>query len=182
MAQPTSKPVPGPLDNSVLNMWRCVIAVAQADGAVDDEELYYFDTLLAHLSEQEEIDASWKQVLGEDLVQAQKIDKLLPKVTSQEDLHALFYFAGLMAQCDGELKPDEEDILRKIAAAAGDLEPAAVEKYLSEARRALKDHSFTDALHGSDIGTLSEFKAVLVAWYKKLGHKVGPPEEWLSPP
>jgi uncharacterized membrane protein YebE (DUF533 family) len=133
-----------PLSESAFYMWRCIIAVAHADGAVQDPELEYLNKTFAGMERDSALTQDQRQMLGEDLVTPQKIADLLKHVTDHGDRHQLIYFAALMAQSNGELDPGEEDIIRKIS--AGELKDVEVDQLVRDVRKALDDLHMKEAL------------------------------------
>jgi uncharacterized tellurite resistance protein B-like protein len=133
-----------PLSDSAFHMWRCIVAVAHADGIVQDAELEHLKKIFAGMEHDGLLNADQREVLGQDLVSPQSISTLLKRVTGQADRVQLAYAAALMAQASGDLDPGEEQIIRKIS--AGTLAEAEVNQLLSDVRRALEDKATQEAL------------------------------------
>ncbi len=105
-AQPAlSRP---PISDSTFQMLRCVITVAHADHVVKESERAFLRTLVAHVERGLLLTPQHMARLEEDLRVPQDIDGLLPGVTDRSDREQLVLFAGLLAQADGEMHPDEE--------------------------------------------------------------------------
>lgn len=133
-----------PLTESAFYMWRCIIAVAHADGIVQDPELEYLNKVFAGFERDSALSTDQRATLGEDLVEPQNISDLLKHVTDHGDRHQLIYFAALMAKENGDLDPGEEDIIRKIS--AGEMNEAEVNQLVKDVRKALDDQHMKDAL------------------------------------
>lgn len=115
MDQQTAAPK-APISDSTFQMLRCVITVAHADHVVKESERAFLRTLVAHVERGLVLAPPHLARLEEDLRVPQDIDTLLPLVTDRSDREQLVLFAGLLAQADGEMHPNEEAILRKIKA------------------------------------------------------------------
>jgi uncharacterized membrane protein YebE (DUF533 family) len=163
MTGSATETTPAPLDDSAFHMWRCVIAVAHADSEVGDAELSYLTRVFADHG----LSADQRTALGEDLLPpGPDIALLLPKVTQTAHREQLFYFGGLMAQQDGEIDPREEAILRKIG--AGHLTPQQMSAWLDEAKQAIENRKFREALKASEVKKGSGFKAVVDAFLVRI--------------
>lgn len=103
-----------PLSTGMFYMWRCLIAVAHADGRMGMEELdrleKIFDNLLAYFNLTEE----QRYTFADDLHQPRDIDALFSRINEPEARDMLFGFAEEMAWADGVLDPGEEDVLRRL--------------------------------------------------------------------
>lgn len=100
------------VSTSKFYMFRCLAAIAHADGIVCDEERAYLMALITHNPFSDE----QKATLLNDLDQAQKIENLLPYINDPVYRGQIAYFARIMAFKDGNLDPSEEDILNKLEA------------------------------------------------------------------
>jgi uncharacterized membrane protein YebE (DUF533 family) len=125
-------------------MWRCIVALAHADGAVQDEELDYLNKTFAGFERDSALTSDQRETLGEDLVTPQNVKDLLKHVTDHGDRHQLIYFAALMAQSNGELDPGEEEILRTLS--AGELNQAETDQLMKDIRKALDDKHMQESL------------------------------------
>lgn len=149
------------LSGSAFHMWRCIVAVAQADGQVSDAELSCLSRIFADLQKADAVSKDQMAVFGEDLVPpGPDIARLLPQVTDPGDRRLVFYFGGLMAQADGEMDPREDAILKKIGA-AGKLSEKQIADYLAEAQEYCAEQSFLASLRASEIREKSGFRAVV---------------------
>ena len=104
------------ISDSTFQMLRCVITVAHADHVVKEAERSFLRTLVAHVERSFILTRAQLKQLEEDLRVPQNIERLLGFVTERGDREQLVLFAGLLAQADGEMHPNEEAILRKIQA------------------------------------------------------------------
>jgi uncharacterized tellurite resistance protein B-like protein len=102
------------IDPSLFNMWRCVIAIAHADGVIQPEERDYLEKVFANLNRTYALTADEQAVLSGDLDHAQDIGALLPQVTRPENRALLAHFSRIVAWADGELDLAEEQQLEKL--------------------------------------------------------------------
>jgi uncharacterized membrane protein YebE (DUF533 family) len=114
MAKGTPQPDKRELSESLIYMWRCVIALAHADGTVQDEEKTYLDNIVANLDRVYGLTPAQKKVFADDMKTPRKISDLLPHVKNPEDRASLIYFGDLLVWKDGELSASEEEILKKL--------------------------------------------------------------------
>lgn len=95
---------------SKLYMLRCLIAMAHADGILCDEEHAYISALMNRMPLSEE----QRKTLEEDLDNAKSVSELLPHISEPSFKGQLVYFARLMSYKDGNLHPNEEELLQKL--------------------------------------------------------------------
>jgi uncharacterized tellurite resistance protein B-like protein len=114
-AQPCKKPV----SESLYYMWRCIIVMAHADGVVHEKEQEFFDKVFANMARAYALTPAQQETFASDLKTAQNIDALLPHVTDPEFRSLLLYFSQVVAWIDGNLSPDESNLLRKLHDAFG---------------------------------------------------------------
>jgi tellurite resistance protein len=114
-AQPAKKPV----SDSLFHMWRCIIVMAHADGVVHEKEKEFFDKVFENMKRAYALTPAQLAIFDNDLKNAQDIDTLLPQVTDPEYRSLLLYFSQVVAWIDGNLSPDESNLLRKLHAAFG---------------------------------------------------------------
>ena len=98
------------VSTSKFYMFRCLIALAHADGVFCNEERAYMTAFINHLpftNEQEEI-------LHNDFDKPEDVGSLLKYVNDKTYRTQILYFARLMAYKDGILSPDEDLLLKKI--------------------------------------------------------------------
>ena len=105
-----------PISNSTFYMWRCVIAVAHADGVVHDAERAYIKKIIANMDRVYGLTPEQKATFASDLdsSQSQSIPELLSHINEPACRGQLIYFGGLMARAGGVPDPREEDILKKL--------------------------------------------------------------------
>ncbi len=92
---------------SKFYMLRCVIAMAHADGKVDDAEREHFDRYIKNLP----FSADQLSTIHSDLETQQDVADLLKYINDPRYLSQVTYFARLMAYADGVLHPNEEKLL-----------------------------------------------------------------------
>ena len=130
---------PGAIDNSLFNMWRCVIALAHADGKVQDEERAYLTKIIDNLGRVYGLTPEQQRIFADDLAKPRKISDLLPLVTNPEHHGQLIYFGENLVWADGELSVREEAIVKKLH--DDQMKSLDVEKLRAEVRRELVAHA-----------------------------------------
>ena len=98
------------IGDSQFNMIRCVLAVAHADGIIQEVERSYIDKITSRLDLTDE----QHKTLSNDFEEQQDILELFDKIEDPQYKSQVIYFGRLMAWRDGELDPGEEDILIKL--------------------------------------------------------------------
>ncbi|MBI1216122.1 MAG: hypothetical protein GC185_09930 [Alphaproteobacteria bacterium] len=105
-----------PVSNSTFYMWRCIIAIAHADGTVQPEEYKYIERIIANMDRVYGLSDEQKQTFEEDFKTPQNISDLLPQINDPQVRAQLIYFGGLLAHADGVVTPEEDAILKKLHA------------------------------------------------------------------
>ncbi|MBI1259931.1 MAG: hypothetical protein GC204_20885 [Chloroflexi bacterium] len=101
-------------NSSKFYMWRCVVAMAHADGLVQQEESDYLTTLFKNMRERAGLPEDHYETLLDDLKHPQDMMELLPYINDPQYRSQVIYFARLLAHKDGKLDPSEEDLLNKL--------------------------------------------------------------------
>lgn len=102
------------LSHSMFTMWRCVVAIAHADGKLVKEELDHFEKLFENLLHYFDLTQHQRNVFAEDLYAARNIDELFSEINEPEARDTLAGFAADLAWIDGDLDPAEEKILKRL--------------------------------------------------------------------
>lgn len=102
------------LSTGMFYMWRCVIALAHADGKLAPAELAYLDKMLGNLLQYYDLTAEQKDAFAADLQNPQDIDMLFSRINEPEARDMLIGFAEELAWIDGELSADEEAVLKRL--------------------------------------------------------------------
>lgn len=97
-------------------MWRCIVAMAHADGKMGKEEMDYFDKLFDNLLRFFDMPQSQRDTFAKDLYEPQDVMTLFAHINDPEQRLMLLSFAEDLAVIDGELHPGEEAILAKLRA------------------------------------------------------------------
>jgi len=97
-------------------MWRCVIALAHADGLVQQQERDYINRIIANMDRVNGLTEEQKKTFAADLETPHSIAELLPYINDPQWRGQLIYFAGMLARADGVLDPREDDIIKKLRA------------------------------------------------------------------
>ncbi len=103
-----------PLDTSKFYMWRCLLAIAWADGECGPEETEYFGKVFDNLPRFYDMTQEQCNALADDLVTARKIDGLLSHINDPEVRGTLLGFARDLVALDGITTPGEDDILKRL--------------------------------------------------------------------
>ncbi len=101
---------------SKLYMWRCVVAMAHADGIIHQDEKDYLLTMFGNMRARAGMPDEYYAILTEDLQSPQDVANLLPYINEPVYRGQVVYFARLLAYIDGELHPAEEKLLNKLHA------------------------------------------------------------------
>jgi uncharacterized membrane protein YebE (DUF533 family) len=98
------------LNNSRFNMWRAVVAMAHADGVVTLPELSFINEYLKEIN----LSSSQREVIGEDLRNAQDIIVLFSQITEQQDQVDFFALARALSWSDGDFDAQEKKIIKRL--------------------------------------------------------------------
>lgn len=98
------------ISESELYMWRCLVALAHADGKLAMEEM---NVLKAQFRTQKFPPAVLNQ-LNNDLAVAQDFEKLFEKVTERKDREELLELAHTLFWSDGDFHEAEERYFEQI--------------------------------------------------------------------
>ena len=98
------------VSESRFYMWRAIFAMAHADGVVTEEESDFLHEYLANVNFTKDQVAELKK----DLKYPQDVGAMFSKISEQSDRAQFFYFARLLAWCDGDFDEQEKIILDKL--------------------------------------------------------------------
>ncbi len=101
-------------NSDTLHMWRCVVAMAHADGIMCDEECTYLEELFSTMKNASNLSEEHYQTLMDDLDTAPDAAEMLSLIEEPELRGQAIYFARLLAYKDGEFHPNEEALLEKM--------------------------------------------------------------------
>ena len=85
------------MTDSQLNMWRAVIAIAHADGTVQQEEKDYLYKTLANIDRSYNLKDAQRMALANDLKTPQDISTLIPLITDPQHRAMLVHFGEVLA-------------------------------------------------------------------------------------
>lgn len=105
-----------PITTSMFYMWRCVIALAHADGQVHEAERAYLTRIIGNMDRAFGMTAEQRATFANDIAAPQQISSLLPYINDPACRAQLVYFGGLLAWADGNMDPREDTILKKLRA------------------------------------------------------------------
>ena len=98
------------MSDSKLNMFRCVIAMAQKDGVINKGEYEELSKILANVK----FSPEQQQALSDEITRPIDINEVLPKVTDKPDRAMLAHYARIMMHADGDPKPDEQALIKRL--------------------------------------------------------------------
>ncbi len=137
MTQTSAKSAPLPFTDSMFYMWRCVIAVAHADGVLHEKESEMFNKVFASLEKSYALTDEHVGTFTKDIAVKQDINTLLPKITDPECRALLLFFAQITASVDGVLAYDEATLVGRLHGKIGS-SPDTRDR-VAEIRRELAD-------------------------------------------
>ena len=94
------------ISQSRFNMWRAVLALIHADGAIHPKELEFMNHYLLEIGFNEE----QAETLISDLSNPQDPTETYEQISDIEDRGQFFMFARMLIWCDGNLDTQEEKI------------------------------------------------------------------------
>lgn len=97
-------------------MWRCIIALAHADGNVSAQEHEYIANVIANMDRVYGLTDEQRKTFEEDFKTPQKVPDLVRYINDPQVRGQLIYFGGLLAHKDGAVSPEEDSILKKLHA------------------------------------------------------------------
>lgn len=97
-------------------MWRCIVAMAHADGLIHEQEETYLNRIFDNMKQRAGLPENHYRILRDDLENPQDVGRLLPYINDPQYRSQVVYFARLLAYKDGELHPSEEQLLHKLHA------------------------------------------------------------------
>jgi tellurite resistance protein len=95
-------------------MWRCITAMAHADGLVSAEEISFLEKIFSKILSKGSLTQEAYETLQQDLKTAQDPFEMLKNINDPAYRGQVIYFARLLAYKDGELHPSEEKLLEKL--------------------------------------------------------------------
>src|SRR5574337_389569 len=96
-----------PISNSTFYMWRCIIAIAHADGMIQEQERAYIQKIIDNMDRVYGLTPAQKAAFASDLnaSKPQNIADLLRNINDPACRAQLVYFGGLLARADGVMDP-----------------------------------------------------------------------------
>ena len=98
------------VSHSRYSMFRCMLAIAHADGILNDAEIGYFEGFMNRVPFSE----GQKEQLEDDIRNAKDVFDIFREINDPEYRSQVLFFCRIMAYKDGVLHPKEEDILKKL--------------------------------------------------------------------
>jgi tellurite resistance protein len=159
------------ISESLFYMWRCVIALAHADGEVQAEERAYIERIIGNLDRVYGLTPEQKKTYADDLATAPKLAELLPHVKEPQDRASLVYFADIIVWADGTLSAEEEKLLKQLRddqMAKVDMDKTRVMIEADRIKRAVEHDTETQKLR-ADAAKKSPTFAALDRLLRKVG-------------
>jgi hypothetical protein len=104
------------MSDSQYQMWRGVIAVAHADGKVQDEERAYLKKVFQNLDRVYGLTLAQRNELDDDMLNPKSLGDILPKITEPQFRGMLIHFSEVLVWSDNEVTAEEEDVIKKLYA------------------------------------------------------------------
>lgn len=156
-----------PISTSTFYMWRVIIAIAHADGRVQDEERAYLKRIFANMDRVYGLTAEQKTAFESDLTTPQSIPDMMRYINDPSCRGQLIYFGGLLARADGVLDPKEDEILKKLR--ADQLASLDMDRIRKDARDAVADQIFRHDIAMQEYRPQKGLCAVLDSLLLRLG-------------
>lgn len=118
---------------SHFNMIRCILAVAHADGEIQEEERAFLTKMLSKLSLSDEQQA----IIDKEFETPKDVITIFDQIKDPHFKSQVIHFARLMAWKDNQLDPGEKEIIEKLQKHAAkesghdDVQPA-IDNYMQE--------------------------------------------------
>ncbi|HEX2752046.1 MAG TPA: hypothetical protein VHP34_02855 [Alphaproteobacteria bacterium] len=172
---PMKPPVaPAPIramNESLFNMWRCVVCIAHADGIVQPEERVYLEKVFQNMQRVHGMTPTQKVTLMADLETPQNLADLLPKVTEPQYRSQLLYFGTILAHADGVVTEDEERVLDMLR--AQQMDDINADKLREEIRKDMEEHRIELEQELAEIQRKSDGRSPVVRALGKMLEKLG---------
>lgn len=152
-----------PLGTGQFYMWRCVIALAHADGMVQQGERDYLSRIFGNMNLSDE----QRRIFHADMAEAQDIAQLLTHINEPEWRGQLVYFAGLLARADGVLDPQEDHLLKKLR--ADQMSSLDMDQIRADVKKAVANEMFQHDLKMSTLRPQGGLAAIIDSLLLRLG-------------
>lgn len=170
--QPPAAPAPiQAMNDSLYNMWRCIVCIAHADGIVQPEERVYLENIFTNLQRVHGMTPTQKVTLMADLETPQNLADLLPKVTEPQYRSQLLYFGTILAHADGVVTEDEERVLETLR--AQQMDDVDADKLREEIRKDMEEHRAELEKELEEIQRKSDGRSPVVRALGKMLDKLG---------
>lgn len=104
------------MTDSQYQMWRGVVAIAHADGRVQEEERAYLKKVFQNLDRVYGLTMAQRQELDDDMLNPKKLADILPKITEPQYRGMLIHFGEVLVWADNQVSAEEEDVIKKLYA------------------------------------------------------------------
>jgi uncharacterized membrane protein YebE (DUF533 family) len=104
------------MPDSQYQMWRGVIAIAHADGKVQDEERAYLKKVFQNLDRVYGLTMAQRNELDDDMLNPKSLADILPKITEPQYRGMLIHFGEVLVWADNQVSAEEEDVIKKLYA------------------------------------------------------------------
>lgn len=158
-----------PVSTSTFYMWRVIIAIAHADGLVQEEERAYLTRIFANMDRVYGLTDEQRKTFKSDLdnPNMQSIPDLMRYINDPAARGQVIYFGGLLARADGVLDPREDEILKKLR--ADQMASLDMTQIRADTKKAVADEMFQHDLKMSEIRPQKGLVAVLDSLLLRMG-------------
>lgn len=163
MVHPSLQHPKKPVGTGQFYMWRCVIAIAHADGKVQEEERKYLTNVFSRMG----LTDQQRSTFETDLVSPQNISQLFAYINEPEWRGQLIYFAGLLAHADGVLDPTEEVLLKKLR--TDQMASIDMDQIRADVKKAVASEMFQHDLKQSALRPQKGLSAIIDSLLLRLG-------------
>ncbi|TAL27995.1 MAG: TerB family tellurite resistance protein [Alphaproteobacteria bacterium] len=169
MAPPQPQVSGKPVSTSTFYMWRVIIAIAHADGMIQEQERAYLNRIIGNMDRVYGLTPEQKSAFASDLAapEGQNIADLMRYINDPAARGQVIYFGGLLARADGVLDPREDAILKKLH--ADQMASLDMDQIRKDTRKAVADEMFQHDLKMSEIRPQGGLVAVLDSLLLRMG-------------
>lgn len=163
MVHETLRQALAPVNHSQFYMWRCIVALAHADGRVDQAERDYLTKIFTRMN----LTGEQRATFTADLAAPQDLASLLRQINEPEWRAQLVYFGGLLARADGTLDPSEDQILKKLR--ADQMAGLDMTQIRADVKKAVDNEMFRHDLKMSELRPKGGLAAIIDSLLLRLG-------------
>ncbi len=95
-------------------MWRCIIAIAHADGKIHEEERSYLEKVFNGMQRARGLTPEQRAILEGDIETQRDPEEFLKQITDPSYRGQIMHFALYLAKCDGVIDITERQLIDKL--------------------------------------------------------------------